>query len=57
MLVAEAMMVFYRRHVCRTDPWPECVVRAFTKLTEDPEVYHTMNGPSEFHMTGLIKVE
>jgi L-proline amide hydrolase len=51
----EAMMVFYRRHVCRTDPWPECVNRAFAKLAEDPEVYHTMNGPSEFHMTGLIK--
>jgi proline-specific peptidase len=51
----EAMLVFYRRHVCRTDPWPECVTRALTKLGEDPEVYHTMNGPSEFHMTGLIK--
>jgi len=50
-----AMLVFYRRHVCRTDPWPECVNRAFAKLGEDPEVYHTMNGPSEFHMTGLIK--
>jgi proline-specific peptidase len=51
----EAMMVYYRRHVCRTDPWPECVSRALAKLGEDPEVYHTMNGPSEFHMTGLIK--
>jgi proline-specific peptidase len=51
----EAMMVFYRRHLCRTEPWPECVVRAFEKLAEDPEVYHTMNGPSEFYMTGLIK--
>jgi proline iminopeptidase len=24
----EAMMVFYRRHVCRLDPWPEPLVRA-----------------------------
>jgi L-proline amide hydrolase len=51
----EAMMVFYRRHVCRADPWPECVTRAFGKLTEDPEVYHVMNGPSEFHVVGVIK--
>jgi proline-specific peptidase len=51
----EAMMVFYRRHVCRTEPWPECVNRAFARLAEDPEVYYTMNGPSEFHMTGHIK--
>ena len=51
----EAMTVYYRRHVCRVDPWPACVVRAFAKLAEDPEVYHTMNGPREFHMTGIIK--
>jgi len=51
----EAMMVFYRRHLCRADPWPECVSRAFAKLGEDPEVYYTMNGPSEFHVVGVIK--
>jgi len=51
----EAMLVFYRRHVCRLDPWPECVNRAFDKLLKDPEVYYTMNGPSEFHVIGVIK--
>lgn len=51
----EAMMVFYRRHVCRLDPWPECVNRAFEKLQQNPEVYNTMNGPSEFHVIGVIK--
>lgn len=50
-----AMTVFYKRHVCRVDPWPDCLVRALGKLAEDPEVYHTMNGPSEFHMIGVIK--
>ena len=25
----EAMLVFYRRHLCRLDPWPECLNRAF----------------------------
>lgn len=51
----EAVMAFYRRHVCRADPWPECLNRAFEKLLRNPEVYNTMNGPSEFHVTGVIK--
>ncbi len=51
----EAMLVFYRRHVCRLDPWPDCVNRTFEKILEAPEVYNTMNGPSEFHVTGVIK--
>lgn len=51
----EAMLVFYRRHVCRLDPWPDCLNRTFEKLSKDPEVYNTMNGPSEFHVIGVIK--
>jgi L-proline amide hydrolase len=51
----EAMLVFYRRHVCRLDPWPDCLNQTFEKLTQDPEVYFTMNGPSEFHVIGVIK--
>jgi L-proline amide hydrolase len=51
----QAMLVFYRRHVCRLDPWPDCVNRAFEKLSKDPEVYNTMNGPSEFHVIGSLK--
>jgi proline-specific peptidase len=51
----QAMVVFYRRHVCRLDPWPDCVNRAFEKLAQNPEVYHTMNGPSEFHVIGTLK--
>jgi L-proline amide hydrolase len=51
----DAMLVFYRRHVCRLDPWPECVTRAFEKLAQFPEVYQTMNGPSEFHVIGTLK--
>ena len=51
----EAMMVFYERHVCRLAEWPDCVVRSFDKLSENPEVYQTMNGPSEFHVTGRLK--
>ncbi|MCU1533493.1 MAG: amino acid amidase [Arthrobacter sp.] len=52
----EAMMAFYERHVCRLpQPWPEEVQRAFATVAEDPTVYNTMNGPSEFHVIGVIK--
>jgi L-proline amide hydrolase len=50
-----AMDVFYRRHVCRLDPWPEDVLRSFAQMEEDPTVYGTMNGPSEFHVIGTIR--
>jgi L-proline amide hydrolase len=50
-----AMMEFYNRHVCRVVPNPDYVQRTFAKLAEYPEVYHTMNGPSEFHVTGTLK--
>lgn len=50
-----AVWVFYRRHLCRLDPWPECLTRSFQKMMHNPEVYNTMNGPSEFHVIGTIK--
>ena len=51
----EACNVFYRRHLCQLDPWPAEVVRTFELLAADPTVYHTTNGPSEFHVTGSFK--
>ena len=51
----EAMRVFYDRHVCRVTPWPEEVARTFKAIDEDPTVYMTMNGPSEFHVIGNLK--
>ncbi|MFQ5918998.1 MAG: amino acid amidase, partial [Thermoplasmata archaeon] len=39
----------------RLDPWPDYVNRTFAQLEEDPEVYHTMNGPSEFHVVGTLR--
>jgi L-proline amide hydrolase len=50
----EAVRVYYDRHLCRV-PWPDYVERSFTKMAEDPTVYHTMNGPSEFHCIGSLK--
>ncbi|KAH8130417.1 proline-specific peptidase [Trichoderma asperelloides] len=37
----EASMVFYKRHVCRLDEWPEDLMQS--------------NGPSEFTMVGPLK--
>ena len=50
----EACLVFYGRHVCRI-PWPPEVAKTFELLEQDPTVYRTMNGPSEFHIIGSCK--
>ena len=49
-----AVEVFYRRHLCRVE-WPDCLQRSFANIAADPTVYHTMNGPSEFHVVGSLK--
>lgn len=48
----QAMTVFYDRHVIRIQPMPDFVQRSFSGMGQ---VYHTMNGPSEFHVIGVIK--
>jgi len=50
---AEATMAFYRRHLCRTDPWPDGLTRSFARF--NPEVYNTMQGPNEFTVTGILR--
>jgi L-proline amide hydrolase len=52
---AEAEKVFYDRHVCRVVPNPPEVAQSFANIAEDPTVYHTMNGPSEFHVIGTLR--
>jgi L-proline amide hydrolase len=52
---AEAEKEFYNRHVCRVVPNPPEVARSFANIAEDPTVYHTMNGPSEFHVIGTLR--
>ena len=49
-----AMNVYYERHVCRI-PFPQNVIDSFAQIEEDPTVYHTMNGPSEFLCIGTLK--
>jgi proline iminopeptidase len=49
-----AITQFYRRHVCRQDPWPAGVERTFAGMGAD--VYLTMWGPSEFGpVTGRLR--
>jgi L-proline amide hydrolase len=50
----QAVTVFYERHLCRV-PFSEGLKRSFAQMGEDPTVYHTMNGPSEFHVIGTLK--
>ncbi len=49
----DAMMEYYRRHICRLDPWPEVMVKAFEQLNR--EIYLQMWGESEFTVTGTLK--
>jgi proline-specific peptidase len=48
-----AILGFYREHVCRLRPWPAGFERSFAEAGY--QVYNTMNGPSEFTVTGTMK--
>jgi proline iminopeptidase len=48
-----AVMEYYKRYLCRRDPWPEDVTRTFAEL--GISVYGTMWGPSEFTATGSLR--
>lgn len=50
-----ATEIYYRRHLCRLMPWPDCLERALNQLSQDPEVYNTMWGPTEFYCTGRLQ--
>nr|BAR73018.1 putative amidohydrolase [Embleya scabrispora] len=51
----EASLVFYRKHVCRLDPWPRDYLATFMEIHNDSTVYQSMNGPTEFHVTGTLR--
>lgn len=51
----QAMQMYYNRHVCRVVPNPPEVIASFAAIDDDPTVYHTMNGPSEFHVVGSLR--
>ncbi|WP_328876114.1 proline iminopeptidase-family hydrolase [Streptomyces sp. NBC_00287] len=47
-----ATMEFYKRWLCRLDPWPDHLLRSFTNWRQD--VYETMWG-TEWNITGNLK--
>lgn len=48
----EAMMAYYKRHMCRIDPWPEEMVKELKEM--NLQIYHFMWGASEFTVTGTL---
>jgi proline-specific peptidase len=45
--------VFWRRHICRVDPMPECVRRG--RAAKNPAVYKSLWGVSEWNPTGKLR--
>jgi proline-specific peptidase len=52
-LYEEAVTEFYHRHLCRLEPWPECVLASMRELPN--QIYLTMNGPTEFDVIGTLR--
>ncbi|MHC9293478.1 proline iminopeptidase-family hydrolase [Mycobacterium sp. LTG2003] len=50
-----ATQEFYRRHVCRVVPMPLDFADSEAQMEAEPTVYHTMNGPNEFHVIGTLR--
>lgn len=51
----DAVEVFYRKHLCRVDPFPQDLLDTLAWVEKDDTVYMTMNGPSEFTVVGSLK--
>ncbi|TWT00499.1 proline iminopeptidase-family hydrolase [Planomicrobium sp. CPCC 101079] len=49
----DAMYTFYKRHVCRLDPWPADMIEEFEKMNQ--QIYNYMWGASEFTVTGTLQ--
>ena len=49
-----AEAVFYSRHLCRLEEWPDCILRTIENLHHNT-VYETINGPNEFTTIGNLR--
>lgn len=49
----ELLMKLYHRCICRIPEWPDAVKRTFDHLND--QVYVTLQGPTEFNITGSCK--
>lgn len=50
----ELLLKLYQRCICRVVPWPAAVNNAFDRTNE--QVYNTLQGPTEFTITGSLKI-
>ncbi len=50
-----ATLAFYRRHVCRCDPWPRSLNQTFAYVARYPAVYQTLYGINDLHVTGRLR--
>lgn len=50
-----AMMEFYRRHLCRLDPFPKEFQETIASMQQDDTVYSTLYGASPLNLTGPLK--
>lgn len=37
-----AALVFYGKHICKLNPWPELLLKSIGAISDDPTVYHTV---------------
>lgn len=49
----DAVEVFYNRHLCRANPWPDYVIDTMSNMNE--ACYEGMWGPNEFTCNGLLR--
>jgi len=38
----DTSMMFYKKHICTLDPWPEELIQSFKEFEKNRTVYHTM---------------
>ncbi|AQQ52275.1 proline iminopeptidase-family hydrolase [Planococcus lenghuensis] len=49
----QAVKAYYKRHMCRVDPWPKELEQDLENMNE--QIYNYMWGASEFTVTGTLK--
>jgi ABC-2 type transport system permease protein len=49
-----ASAAFFAAHLCRLDPWPECLTRTLALWQEDPTVVRAMTGMKQLTAAGTL---
>jgi proline-specific peptidase len=50
-----ALLGFFKKHLCRLDPWPPVIFETVKALAADDTVYSTMLGPDGLNPTGSLR--